>query len=87
MTTLMWMMLGFSSVSGLMMMSDWIRAHRPSLFLGQSELRVRVNAPAWALEELQVVHAAERLMQGGPSALPQACLSGDLRPQRYAEAA
>jgi hypothetical protein len=87
MSTLVCIMLGFSSVSGLMLISDWIRTHRPSMFLGQSDLRVRVNAPEWALQELQFVSAAERLMQVEASVLPHARLSGDLRPQRCAEAA
>jgi hypothetical protein len=65
MTTLVWMMLGFSAVSGLMLISDWVRTHRPSLFLGgRPERRSTVNAPAWALEELKFLRAAERLAQG-----------------------
>jgi hypothetical protein len=87
MTAIVWMMLGFSSVSGLMLISDWVRAHRPSVYFGRRpELQVRVNAPAWALEEVQSVQAAERLSQLGAAATPRPCLGGGSWLQRWAEA-
>ena len=64
MVAMVWMTLGFSAVSGLMLISDWVRVHRPSLFFNdRRRARFTAGAPAWSREDVRFVRAAERVAQ------------------------
>ena len=88
MAAMVWMAFGFSCVSGVMLVSDWIRVRRPvHLLRRRPALQSRPTAPAWAVEELKFVRATDRLSQVDSRVVTQTRRSDDLLRSLSAEAA
>jgi hypothetical protein len=79
--------LGTALVMAAMRVSDRFMIQRYSVFLGRgTELQPVVNAPAWALEELKFIRAAERLTQVDAVDVSHSCVA-DLLVKRSAKTA
>jgi hypothetical protein len=87
MAAIVWMAFGFACVSGVMVVSDWIKVRRPFHMGRRPELQSTVTAPTWALEDLKFLWAAERLTLVDEAGLRHAGSGGDLLPDQALAAA